>query len=300
MDFKKQKYRSGAMLIASLLFFIGVGKAQLFQPFPDSNAVWTIGVYDVFGSFHYGYSYRLDAHQTDTMIGSGVYKKIFLCDSIGISYKGAYRQDPGRKVFFVPKDLTSERLLYDFGANIGDTVHDVYSEYNVTEPVHNEEILDVDSVAIDGAYHRRLLLHLNFYWIEGIGCNGGLLEPTYGGTFAYVYKIDCFMKDSVPVYSSSTGNCLQSGIPETTPQNISCSVYPNPGNGNFIFKYELPPGKKWMLYLYNTLGACVFQTAVDADKTELCLDISNLGTGIYFYKIAADDLLITDKLIIEK
>src|ERR1700749_3933875 len=129
------------ILLISSLFFIHNSFAQPYQPFPDSNAVWTIGVYDVFGTFYSNYTYRMASANTDTTISSINYKKIFYFDSSGISlYKGALRQATTRKVFFVPKDSLNENLLYDFSANIGDTVKNVYSDWNVTEPVHNEVI----------------------------------------------------------------------------------------------------------------------------------------------------------------
>lgn len=301
MDWNKRIFRSGiTTMVISLLFFCVGLKAQPFQPFPGANAKWTIGVYDVFGAFHYGYYYKLDAVNTDTTIGSGVYKKIYRCDSLGhTDYKGALRQDAGRKVFFMQPDSVNEKLLYDFSANAGDTVYNVYSDYASAEPVHNEEILDVDSIAINGAYHRRLLLHLNFYWIEGIGCNGGLFESTYGGTFAYVYKLDCFTKDSVPIYSSATGNCLLSGVTELEAES-NYNLYPNPGKGLITLHYDAPLQNTATLNVYNATGACVFKTLLKQGIQQHSIDLKQLGDGIYFYTITTASTMQTGKIILEK
>jgi hypothetical protein len=301
MYFKNNIFKSGAMLIVSFLLFVNTSFSQPYQPFPDSNAVWTIGIYDVFGTFYSYYTYRIASINVDTIISSNSYQKVFYFDSSTSLYKGALRQTTGRKVFFVPKDSLNEKLLYDFSANIGDTVHNVYSDWSGSEPVHNEAILNVDSILIKGSYHKTLLLPLGFYWIEGIGSTGGLFESTYGGTFSTVYKLKCFMEYGIPALPDSTTNCLTLNIPETaTPEN-AVSIFPNPSNGHMQLNLNLGTPQQLFFKIYNSIGECVYQTEIkNVTSSVIPIDKTDLPSGIYFYELRNNTTIKTDKIIIAK
>ncbi|MCW3086254.1 MAG: hypothetical protein JWP12_3620 [Bacteroidetes bacterium] len=77
--FFKSKYITG--LIIALLFITKTVSAQPYRPFPDSSAVWTIGVYNVFGTFYSHYTYRIASASVDTSISGLDYKKIFYFNS---------------------------------------------------------------------------------------------------------------------------------------------------------------------------------------------------------------------------
>jgi hypothetical protein len=294
---KRIYFKSGITLVVSLLFFIRTANAQPNQPFPESDAVWTIGVYTVFGDFLYSYRYSFPGSNIDTAINSRIYKKIMLVNnSDSAYYKGAIRQDTSRRVFFMPKDSLSEKLLYDFSAEIDDTVYDVYSDWTSSEPVHDEEILDVDHVLIGGALHKRLYLKLNLKWIEGIGCNGGLFESTYGGTFSYVFRLDCFYKNGVLLYSSTTSNCVP-GIKNENLKDELC-LYPNPGTGIFKIKNNSFNYHNCILTIRDLLGKCVFKESLIEEKESI--DLTHLNDGVYFYTVELNNRKTSGKLIIEK
>jgi hypothetical protein len=292
---QKNIFKSGTILIVLLLFFSSASKAQPFRPFPDSSAVWTIGIYDVFGTYYSSYTYRISSNNMDTSISVNNYKKVFYFDGTGVQlYKGAVRQTAGRKVYFMPKDSVNEKLLYDFSANIGDTVYNVYSDWTGSEPAHNEAILDVDSVLLNGAYHKRLQVQLGFYWIEGIGSTGGLFESTYGGTFSVVYKLECFAKYDTTNFPDSGPDCLLMGIADMNADE-GLSVFPNPSSGNFQLQLNLITPQKFNFKLYNSLGACI-------EQREICSSVSfnksDLPEGIYFYELGNGMISKKGKLVV--
>ena len=106
----------------SLLLTFGL-KAQLNSSWPDSNARWVNTYYQVSSpvpSLQSVDYYCMES--TDTLINSIQYSQISDCLN---GYKGAMR-DANGKVFYVPKDSAQEYLVYDFTAEVGDTLGDIY------------------------------------------------------------------------------------------------------------------------------------------------------------------------------
>ena len=79
--------------------------------------------------------------------------------------------------------------------------------------------------------------------------------------------------------------------------------YPNPFNPVTKIKYELAKDVKVKITVYNILGE-VIETAVNefkrAGSYEISFDGTSLSSGIYFYKIEADDFIETRKMILLK
>lgn len=281
------------------IVYVPALSAQPYRPFPDSNAVWTVGVYDVFGTFHSRHTYRIADSNVDTVIQTFSYKKIFFFTAAGVPYyKGAIRQTTDRKVFFVQQDSINEQLLYDFAADIGDTVKNVYSDWNVTEPVHDEVIEDVDSILLNDGYHRRLHLPLGFYWIEGIGSTGGLFESTYGGTFSIVYKLDCFMTDNITSFPNGGANCLVLSADEEQDPETGVIIYPNPCAGEINIRLNLSITEELSFKLYNSVGECVYQTSFSGNSCSLFIDQKKLPSGIYFYELTSKYAIKTGQLVV--
>ncbi len=113
--------RATALLAFTALW--GASQAQMpYQPFPDSNAVWTVTYNSsdcyLFGTPQQIYQYE---YATDTLITGTSYHQLVrtyscagCCGGNVDGYVGALRQDTtARKVFFIPSWGMDEYLLYD-------------------------------------------------------------------------------------------------------------------------------------------------------------------------------------------
>lgn len=75
------------------------------------------------------------------------------------------------------------------------------------------------------------------------------------------------------------------------------SVYPNPADDFLRVQYEVT--KDASFELINLVGAKVYSTRLDAQSTEMELDLSNLNPGVYFYTLKSEGkVVISRKLVI--
>lgn len=79
--------------------------------------------------------------------------------------------------------------------------------------------------------------------------------------------------------------------------------YPNPFNPTTTISFQLPEAGKVALKVYNILGkevATLINGNKDAGKHSITFDASALSSGVYFYKLEANNFVSTKKLILMK
>lgn len=79
--------------------------------------------------------------------------------------------------------------------------------------------------------------------------------------------------------------------------------YPNPFNSLTTISYDLPYPSKVSLKVYNVLGqeiATIFEGVQPAGNYKTTFDGKNLSSGIYFYRLIANDFVSTKKFILLK
>ena len=114
----------------------------------------------------------------DTLINGVSWKKIYQKRAVPI-YEKAMREDNGRVYELRPGG--QERLLFDFSLKVGD----VYEPAG--EPHRMMTVIAIDTVMVEDAAHRRLLLMQQVNgqmtdlttWTEGIGSECGIDLPAY-------------------------------------------------------------------------------------------------------------------------
>jgi hypothetical protein len=79
--------------------------------------------------------------------------------------------------------------------------------------------------------------------------------------------------------------------------------YPNPFNSSSVIKYSIPKSSQVTLKVFNTLGEEI-ETLVNTEKPvgtyELNWNAVNLPSGVYFYRLQADNFIETKKMILMK
>ena len=79
--------------------------------------------------------------------------------------------------------------------------------------------------------------------------------------------------------------------------------YPNPFNPGTMITYALPQTSRVHLAVYNVVGevvSVIVNKVQEEGFHEIDLDVSNLPSGIYYYRITADSFVETKKMILIK
>jgi hypothetical protein len=77
--------------------------------------------------------------------------------------------------------------------------------------------------------------------------------------------------------------------------------YPNPFNPSTTIRYGLPHKSAVQLTVFNTLGQQVAQLVnveMEAGYHEMRFDGTGLSSGVYFYRLQAEDFVETRKLLL--
>ena len=204
------------LLFIAFVLTVSFIKSQNYIPFPTTNANWnTYFIYNCSSSaVPFDTSILSYEVMGDTIINLELYKKIYKekFSAYNPSSKkviGAIRE-LNKKIFYIGETYfglhaTTEVLLYDFNAQIGDTIqHDIYF-YSI--------VLDIDSILINGKYRKRYevdnnwLYHNPDFIVEGIGSLKNSLFghisdiPTCGTSY---WEHICFTHNDSLIYINPT------------------------------------------------------------------------------------------------
>ena len=137
-------------------------------------------------------------------------------------------------------------------------------------------------------------------------------ELTSPSEFEYSYDIQA--KDNLILLSNIYGggvwilknNLITSIIKDYTNQVSDFQLsqnYPNPLNSNTIIEFGVPKKEKVTIEIFNVLGQIVkilLNKEVETGKHKVEFNVTNLSSGIYFYKLSAGGSSITKKMVILK
>ncbi|UPT68973.1 MAG: T9SS type A sorting domain-containing protein [Sphingobacteriales bacterium JAD_PAG50586_3] len=122
-------------------------------------------------------------------------------------------------------------------------------------------------------------LYISFFNDESHGSN----DTSF--TYQSGYTID------FSISSCAIDSCLQqiiTNIPEDK-SNILAELYPNPAGNSFTIRLDaLKAGQGYNMQLFTSTGALV-RDIVNIKESENIVDVSNLATGLYYYRILTTD-----------
>jgi hypothetical protein len=266
--------------ILSIIFLFVVlvnkTKGQNYHPWPQSNAIWVTSVVNQQSSecWHY----FIPPTDYDTTITGINYSKIYHGN---FNYQGAIRSDFEGKVFFIPKDFEVEYLLYDFSAEIGDTI--------VSYPERQVIVYSVDSIVINDEPYKRLGIKCigcaeQDYWIDGIGGSAGLFETQGDIGLGFSYFLNCMSHNGHSFYpeykvgeSCDPKNCYIIGFGNK--EAISVKIFPCPFESRLFI--EGLTGQE-EIRVFDFKGQCLLDRKAEFNSN---LDLDHLPRGIYFLQI---------------
>lgn len=260
------------LIFIAVLFCAFSLKAQTYLPFPDSNAIWVNTYYNVvpIGPTYQNVLADVTNYCTDgdTIIGAQTYTRIEKCPEN--EYHAAIRDDNG-KVYVVPKDSSTEYILYDFTVSVGDTIHNLYYEYFGGQGIIIEEyiVYSVQTVNLDGIDR----IVIDDMWYEGIGNRQGLFLEPWINISMYTVKLECHSVNGLGVYPNASTEPCPMNL-SLINNSISIGIYPNPvsellnvESRESIDSYQI----------FDCVGKIIQPTKTFSST----IDVSNLLPGLY-------------------
>src|SRR6185437_15753295 len=249
-----------------LIFFLCVqqASAQSYIPFPsDSGATWTYGSDENDPGLFIVSEYSLHLDGKDTSIDGYRYHELlsrqFVIDELrsgplqfidGVADSAdtiyGYIREESKKVYL--RLDSTEYLLYDFSANVGDAVN-LYLD-------NNDTISSIDSFIVGGVYHKVFNLKYNGQYVEGIGRTTGSIFDMYQGELAPYYLL-CFTNGSehYTYYNDSCYTIYTYGttlnVNNINNNNAALKLYPNPFSNELITESAISSQR---LTIYNSIG----------------------------------------------
>lgn len=235
---------------------------------------------------------------SDTTIGNETYKMVLeSTDEYQTTFTiiGFIREDQDKKVYYRGKNETESRLLYDFGAEVGDSLN-IGSSVLVVETI--------DSVPINYQYKKRMVLSnsgiAGEQWIEGIGSLCGILASGNYCITGGKFDLLCFFEDDTLVYSNPEFlycyyNTTGTGEPDVN--MFSVEVVPNPVVSSSLFRINGDLSPDFMIEIYTLQGVKI--KTILPDKSSLVLRREDYSSGIYILRLLQkDSVSISGKFIV--
>lgn len=297
-----------SVLFLIFILQLTIVKGQQYFPFPDSGAIWN--------NAHFSYPQQDTMYSQFGIIGDTIfdltpYHKLYLLNDTSLdpsnaTYVGAFREE-SKKIFFRYNYCQHEILLYDFTKQVGDSIHSLFSEFEILScdsiTSYDGIIANIDSTLINGSY--RKIYHIDPWypdWIEGSGSLAGLLNPIPPQITGFdTWDLVCFKKNEDVLYMNPNYNTcfpLIVGINENNlTSNSVIKIYPNPVSD--ISTFEISGNEFKYLTFYNNFGQVLNRFEISNQKT-IQLNKDDFNSGLILYKIeTTGGQYMTGKIIIE-
>lgn len=283
-------------------------KAQPYRPMPfDSMTTWLVNFhiqdpgFDCYCDSYYIYQnwgeITLDTLDYEYILMDGL--PLCECGGGDVLYDAYVRQDSiERRVYIMDETDWTEKILYDFSLEVGDTVVSFLTGSGCDYPI----IDVVDSVLINGLYHRRLhiqnesCMYDETYFIEGIGSTSGLLQEISQSNDAN-HTLICVSHNGQAIYPDAGSWCPYLLDVDNLSKSQKVHVYPNPISQEQLLHIEVE-NKIYKIELYSVLQNKIDLLLVDGEN-QIVLDLNGIPKGIYFVVITTDEERRVQKLIVQ-
>lgn len=280
-------------ILSTLLISYLATVAQTNFHFADSTAEWTL-CHRTFSEGSQGSSttYQTDVYiaDGDTFFNNKNYQKIVSGYPNYDFPLALVRKDSLSKVFLYDPNISSDRMIYDFSLNQGDTMR-IYQPASWHEDEDTIKfVVDSTDYVTFGIERKRIFLRCitgtycswftNDIIIEGIGTlNSHFLSP-------YIYEFLAIPGDAFNILDfqengtnhNFSSDCSTVSISKVASEKIK--IYPNPAD---YYLNVTGLTSETTFYLYNLFGQEVLKKELQQGDTQI--EIKNLTNGIYVYRV---------------
>ena len=273
------------MTLLALLLMAGGVKTQAQEYVPmiqEGNEWYTLDAQVCSSQSSRGYNTLVHRIADDTLIDGVRYTKVMqTVNDVGTPTLASLLREEDGKVWERYLYGSTDVLLYDFTANVGDSLICGYGDYFVLDSISIEQIGGVD--------RKKFWFGLEYdfigepyameTWIEGIGSDLGLL---YCGSYYFCggyYRALCFHQDGELIWQNPEYDaCVITSVEEINDKVIS--VYPNPA----MEIVTVDGVEAAEVQVYNGLGQMV-KTVQGSNE----ISVSGLPSGIYSIRVTMND-----------
>lgn len=270
-------------------------QTQVYHSFPDSNAYWCQTTQWFDGTCDHTRN-TTSFFSNDTSINALIYHQIqesgfeysTLCGSGGYFYSCCLpiRQDTAqRKVYYYDVLNQTEKIMYDFNLQIGDTLDESKVIWGNISYIH--VITSIDSIPINGFFRKRFNYNGSFLFgchdssiIEGIGGTSGLTAAP-STCFEYFANLTGFKQNGISMYPDSNAYCVVISGAENLTNTTNLYVYPNP----FINELNIINNHQNETVEIIIYGIDTQKLLQQKFTKSLTLNLENFAKGIYIYEI---------------
>lgn len=215
-------------------------------------------------------------------------------------------------------------ILYDFGANIGDTWIIPGKEIPCEQTYGTTQVVGTGTENVNGHTLRYVLVldAPESYWgyghslmqasnpdtikiVESIGPIGTYLLPEQRCEYDYNEggPLRCYWDETIGHVSYYSNNCdyinTEYQDVEELPEDDAVVFCPNPASTWAVVDYKLPADKtEAVVEIYNSLGAKVMSVELVGSQGQRVLDFRHLPGGVYTYNLRSGEFVKTGKIVI--
>lgn len=279
-------------LLSTFLLGVALPFSISAQVFPvESGSAWRGIVYGIAGPIPVA-SVMCGDTTINTIKYSKVYQINYGFDSV--FYNSFYRactRVNDQKVWAIASGLSEEILLYDFGVEIGDTLHLQFLDFEAFIDYYTET---VETIIIDGETRKMIRFQTSYgipdVWIEGIGSIMGPLDRGYFIVDAQP-GLTCYLKDGEVIYKTEETESCESGLTcsivtssEEIFQANAVKIFPNPANTDVWV--ESKTQGPILVEIFAADGRLISKAAYP-DGQMVRVNTAALAPGVYSFKIAS-------------
>jgi hypothetical protein len=210
-----------------------------------------------------------------------------------------YRQQ-GDSVFKYDPSLNEEYLLFDFSAEVGDTITNFeYGENDTLQIILTYKFENGEYLGVNGTYYT--------FFINQTQLIDDEISLSVFDSLGIIERNSTWFDENLSgavIDGTVYGNVTSVENEDFTIQNFSLTQnYPNPFNPMTTINYNLDINSYVNLDIYNIIGEKV-ETLVselqNAGNYKINFNASNLPSGIYFYKLVSNNRVLVKKMSLIK
>jgi hypothetical protein len=252
--------------------------------------------------------------ERDTTIDTIQYKKVMYSTDAFQEYwsiHGFIREDSVGRVFYRKNEIDSEKLMYDFGAHLGDTIH-VSELYGYTNLVYREMtyyVCNIDSFLVGNLMQKRIHLCIDTsgnydveQWVETMGSMSGMLRNYDGMVGRDYFFLLCFTENDTLKYThyQTNSTCyIISNNDLINSRQREITLAPNPVvNKSFIKINNKILQEQFILEIYNIKGSLIKREFICDDYE---INNNEFKSGMYLFNILdiTNQIIWSEKILIK-